>query len=72
MAETIGAGLIRIVVDTSRCSGLGLCESVVPDVFEVQDDGHLRVLTESVDASRRAELRQACEACPTSAISLQE
>ena len=38
---------MRIAVDYDKCSGLGMCESIAPDVFEVEDDGSLTLhLTE--------------------------
>lgn len=68
MSVTTG---LRILLDRDKCSGLGLCEAVSPDVFEVGDDGHLRLLAEQVDPARRDELEQACEACPTQALKLE-
>ena len=30
---------MRIVLDTSKCTGLGMCEAEAPELFEVQEDG---------------------------------
>lgn len=49
----------RIVADREKCTGLGLCESIAPDVFEIDDDGTLIVLEESHGRGRRGELRAA-------------
>ena len=35
---------MRVVLDETRCSSLGMCESVAPAFFEVGDDGALTVL----------------------------
>jgi ferredoxin len=59
---------MKIVVDRSRCTGLGMCESLAPDVFEVGDDGHLVVLSEEIELSRLGELETAAAACPTEAL----
>lgn len=67
----MNTGTLTVVVDMDKCSGLGMCEAVAPDIFEVQEDGHLRLLTEVACSSRRGELEEACDACPTQAISLQ-
>ncbi len=61
---------MRIVLDESRCSSIGMCESVAPDVFEVGDDGALTVLQPEQPAERRALMQEAVAACPTGALSL--
>lgn len=63
---------MRIVVDRSRCSGLGMCEAEAPDLFEVRDDGNLQVLDEHPGAVHRAAVEAAVSACPTEALSLVE
>ena len=61
---------MKIVLDRSKCSTLGMCESVAPDIFEVSDDGELHVLQEEPPESERALVEEACEACPTGALSI--
>jgi len=61
---------MRIVLDESKCSSLGMCESVAPDVFEVGDDGALHVLQPTPSEARRAQMEEAVAACPTGALSL--
>lgn len=63
---------MRLVVDHNKCTGLGLCEAVAPDIFEVQDDGTLRVLDENPEAAVRATLEEAILSCPTEALRLEE
>jgi len=62
---------MRIIVDRAKCSSIGMCEAVAPDVFEIGADGALTVLTEEVGEDRRAEMVQACQDCPTQALSLE-
>ena len=63
---------MRIVVDRDKCTGLGMCEGVAPDVFEVGDDGALVLHLAEVTDDRAAEMREAVEACPTEALSLRD
>jgi ferredoxin len=63
---------MRIVLDESKCSSLGMCESVAPDFFEVGDDGALAVLDSTPGDEHRALLEEACAACPTGALSLED
>ncbi|MBP2367640.1 ferredoxin [Pseudonocardia parietis] len=62
---------MRVVVDFDRCTGLGLCESLAPDFFEVQDDGSLELLRSEVNEAERAELQEAVRSCPTEALRLE-
>lgn len=63
---------MRVVVDFDKCTGLGLCESLAPDFFEVQDDGSLELLQSEADEGRRAELQEAVRSCPTEALRLED
>lgn len=62
---------MRVCIDYDKCTGLGLCESIAPEFFEVQDDGSLQLLESEADESRRATLEEAVRACPTEAIRLE-
>jgi len=59
---------MRVVVDRARCTGLGICASVVPDVFDVDAEGGLAVLVPAVPDDRAVELRQAAACCPNEAL----
>ena len=63
---------MRIVVDRSKCSSIGRCEASSPDIFEIGPDGALRILSEDIPEDRRDELEQACENCPTQALSIED
>jgi ferredoxin len=62
---------MRIVVDTDRCTGHGICESLAPDVFEVGDDGMVHLLVDVPPAERRDTFESAVAECPTQALQLQ-
>lgn len=61
---------MRINVDTDRCTGHGVCESIAADIFEVNDDGLVHLLVDSPAEHRRAEIEQAVAECPTQALSV--
>ena len=58
----------RIVFDRSKCATMGLCEMVAPDVFHVDDDGVMTVLSEIVEAARRTEMEEVAMGCPTQSL----
>jgi ferredoxin len=59
-------------VDRDKCTGLGICESLAPDYFEVDDDGDLVQLKEVVSPEDLQAVREAIDGCPTEALSLVE
>ncbi len=64
--------MTRIVVDYVKCTGLGMCEAEAPDLFEVQDDGSLKVLNDCPGSDQLDAAQAAVDSCPTEALSLVE
>ena len=64
--------MAKLLLDESRCTGLGLCEAYAEHVFEIQDDGSLALLTDEIADGDLDAVRQACESCPTEALRLEE
>ncbi len=60
----------RVTFDSTRCSGIGLCEAVSPDVFEIGDDGLMHLTGEDFAIERRQELEEAALNCPTQSITI--
>ncbi len=55
------------VVDKDLCIGCGLCPSIAPEVFEMEDDGKaVAVVAETSDPAAQ----EAADSCPVAAISL--
>jgi ferredoxin len=63
---------MKVIVDQSICNLHGLCVETAPEVFEIGDDGTLRVLDESPPEGVRAKVDKAVRECPTGAISLEK
>ena len=63
---------MRVVVDMDLCESNGVCEGLVPEVFQIDDDDVLQVLEEHPDESLRARVEDAVRSCPKQAISLHE
>ena len=64
---------MKAYVDKDACISCGLCPSICPEVFEMQDDGKAGICgscggnvvpKEAADSAKEAE-----EACPVAAIS---
>jgi ferredoxin len=49
---------------------LGVCESIAPDIFEINDDGDMVILQGEPGEARRHEVENAVASCPTAALRL--
>lgn len=63
---------MKINVDRTRCASIGMCEGIAPDLFEIGDDGTMRIVLDEIPEERRLDVEQACMDCPTQALSIQE
>ncbi|SEF32682.1 ferredoxin [Amycolatopsis pretoriensis] len=61
---------MRIDADRGKCDGLGMCEAMAPDFFEVGDDGTVVVLDERPGEEHRQDVAAAVDACPVLALKL--
>ena len=61
---------MKILVDRTKCTGLGICESLAPGHFEVNDEGELVLLEEHVTDETLADVEEAIAGCPTAALRL--
>lgn len=62
---------MKVIVDFAKCTGLGICESMAPDFFEVDDDGHLILLKEDVSDDDLQSVEEAVAGCPTEALRIE-
>jgi ferredoxin len=62
---------VKITLTRSRCEGHGLCATVAPDAFSLDEEGTLTVLLdgEIPDESARI-VAAAARACPVTALSV--
>jgi ferredoxin len=62
---------MKIIIDRSRCTGLGICESLAPEVFEVDDAGDLVLKAGEVPEGQSADVEAAVAGCPTEALRIE-
>jgi len=63
---------MRIQVDFDLCKGHANCMGEAPEVFQVDERGHLTVLQEEPPEALRKRVELAVTYCPTGAISLND
>jgi ferredoxin len=63
---------MRVVVDTDRCRGAGLCTLTAPEVFDQsEDDGTVVLLDPEPPDGRHDAVRRAEGLCPNAVIRLE-
>jgi len=55
-------------VNKEKCIGCGLCASLCPDIFELQEDGKSHVKDEIAAQENNQCFNEAKESCPVGAI----
>ena len=61
---------MKVKADFDLCESNAVCVATAPDVFEVDDDDYLQILTEDVTEENQARIEQAVAACPKAALSI--
>lgn len=60
---------MKVKVNQERCMSCGSCPSLVPEVFEFDDEGLALAKVETVPEDLEEAVKEAIEFCPTKAIS---
>ena len=61
---------MKVKADFDLCESNAVCVATAPDVFEVDDDDYLQILTEDVTDENQARIEQAVASCPKAALSI--
>lgn len=61
---------MKVKVNQERCMSCGSCPSLVPEIFEFNDDGLAFAKDEVVDKDLEDAVVEAMEFCPTKAIEI--
>jgi ferredoxin len=64
--------VVRVVVNFDTCESNAVCMGILPEVFEVREDGFLYVLDEHPPEEFRDRLEESVLSCPTGSISIVE
>lgn len=59
-------------VDKDTCIACGLCPSICPECFDMQDDGKAGAIVDEVPEGAVDTAKEAEESCPVNAIEVEE
>ncbi len=62
---------MKVVADFTKCTGLGICESLAPDFFEIDDSGDLVLLREDFTEDELQMIEDSVSGCPTEALRIE-
>lgn len=62
---------MKVVVDMNKCQDHGQCVFAAPDVFSLDDAGHLAYVADP-DDELRDEVEEAADVCPLQAIRIED
>ncbi|HEY1700264.1 MAG TPA: ferredoxin [Trebonia sp.] len=63
---------MKIIPDWDRCESNGVCASIAPEVFSLDDDDNLQIDEAAASQTNIATIRQAVAGCPRAALTLEE
>lgn len=59
---------MKAKVIRENCIGCGACQAIAPNIFEIDDEGLSKLLTNEISESDKDDFKDALESCPTGAI----
>ncbi|MEV6903365.1 ferredoxin [Amycolatopsis sp. NPDC051372] len=60
--------MAKLTADTDLCQGYGNCLTTADDVYDIDDDGKVVLLTETIPEADRARVEAAALSCPVKAL----
>jgi ferredoxin len=65
-------GNMKVLVERGKCQGYGNCVIAEPRVFDLDDDGFVRLLVAEPSPELRAQVKHAVRDCPARALDLED
>lgn len=63
---------MRVIVDSARCEGYGICAETAEDLMHLDDDGVLVIDALEIEPAAAPRAAAAVRACPVAALGIRE
>lgn len=63
---------MHVDIHLPACEGHGLCAQVAPDVYELDEEGYVRLLHDPVPESSAAAAAAGARVCPVTALTVRD
>ncbi len=63
---------LKVNIIKDACIGCGACQAIVPEVFELNDEGFAERKVTKITEEMKNDVLDAVESCPTGAIEVTE
>ena len=64
--------MLVLKADFEACQGYANCVDAAPEVYDIDDDGVVVLLTESIPDADRPRIEEAARSCPVSALTIED
>src|SRR5215472_13755014 len=72
IGEAWESAAMKVIVDRDLCEANGVCVSLVPAVFDLDDEDVLHIMVDDVPAEQADLVRRAVQSCPKIALRLED
>ncbi len=62
---------VHISINLSACEGHGLCQQAAPEVYELDEEGYVRLRHDEIDEALSAAAEAGARVCPVAALTVQ-
>lgn len=64
--------MLALIADRDACQGYGNCLTSAPDIYDIDDDGKVVLLIDTVEDTERQRVDEATRSCPVNALAVEE
>jgi ferredoxin len=61
---------MKVSVDNDSCEANAVCVGIIPEVFDLDDEDNLHLLSDEVTPENEDRIRQAVASCPKAALKI--
>lgn len=64
--------MLKVIANRAACCGYGVCAEICPEVYQLDDNGIVVLVTDTVPEGIEEKAREGAAACPQNALEVVE